>query len=59
VEPKDALSEEERRELFWDRMLAAGLIRERPGMRIPRTEGRPLIRVEGKPLSETIIEERR
>lgn len=57
--PLEDLSEEERRQLLWDRMLAAGLIRERPSPRTPQAERPPLMRVEGKPLSETIIEERR
>ncbi|MGH9843990.1 MAG: hypothetical protein ACREEM_35085 [Blastocatellia bacterium] len=57
AEPEPVMSEE----AFQSRLLDAGILSELPGKldeRLPSRDFRPVI-VEGKPLSETIIEERR
>lgn len=57
----DALTEEEQREeQFRERLVATGLLREnkRVSRQTPEGDHTP-IRVEGKPLSQTIIEDRR
>lgn len=56
------LSEVEREDYrrFQEAMLAEGLISEiKPPRTTPRNHDFPLLEVEGKPVSETIIEERR
>ena len=57
----DALTEEEQREeQFRERLVAIGLLRENKRVSRQAPEGdRTPIRVKGKPLSQTIIEERR
>lgn len=57
----DALTEEEQREeQFRERLVAIGLLRENKRVSRQSLEGdRTPIQVKGKPLSQTIIEERR
>lgn len=57
----DTLTEEEQREeQFRDRLVKTGLLRENKRVSTQAPEGdRTPIQVEGKPLSQTIIEERR
>jgi hypothetical protein len=51
--------EAERRKAFHQTLLAAGLVKTIKTPRAASTRERGLIQVKGKPLSETIIEERR
>ncbi len=48
-----------RREAFHRALLASGLVRQIKPPRLKETTGRRLIEAQGKPVSETIIEERR
>lgn len=52
-------SEEEKEAAFHQAMLAAGLLTSIPPPRDPSKAGRPIFEVEGEPLSETIMRERR
>ena len=52
-------SEEEKKAVFHQSMLAAGLLTHIPSPRDPSKAERPLITVQGEPVSETIIRERR
>lgn len=52
-------SEEEKEAAFDRALLAAGLITHIPPPRDPSKAGRPTFEVQGEPLSETIIRERR
>lgn len=49
----------EKEEALKKALLAAGIIRWIAPLRDPATADRPLIEVPGKPVSETLIEERR
>lgn len=49
----------EKEKAFEQAVLASGLMKRIPPPRDPKTADRPLITVQGKPVSETIIEERR
>lgn len=53
------MSEEEKEAAFDQALLAAGLITHIPPPRDPSKAERPRIEVQGEPLSETIIRERR
>lgn len=53
------VSEEEKKAAFHQSMLAAGLLTRIPPQRDPSKAKRPLITVQGEPVSETIIRERR
>ncbi|MGI4792403.1 MAG: hypothetical protein ACRYFS_26550 [Janthinobacterium lividum] len=53
------MEETEKEKLFEQSLLASGLVKRLAPPRDPRTADRPLIEVQGKPVSETIIEERR
>lgn len=53
------VSEEEKKAAFHRSMLAAGLLTRIPRPRDPSKAERPLITVQGEPVSETIIRERR
>ena len=52
-------SEEHKRERFHRSLLDDGLVKEIKTGRSPSSSNRTLIEVKGKPVSETIIEERR
>jgi hypothetical protein len=53
------VNDAEKEKAFEQAVLASGLMKRIPPPRDPKTAGRPLITVYGKPVSETIIEERR
>ena len=53
------VSEEEKKAAFCQAMIAAGLLTRIPPPRDPSKAKRPLITVQGEPVSETIIRERR
>ncbi len=54
--PREA---EQKRRAFHEALLATGLVRQLRPPRSTTDRGRDLIQVQGKPVSETIIEERR
>ncbi len=47
------------REVFYQSLLASGLILEIKRGAVRDAAERPLVRIQGKPLSETLVEERR
>ena len=51
--------EADKLEVFHQALLSQGLVKEVKKPSVPNTIDRQLIEVEGKPVSETIIEERR
>ena len=47
------------REAFHEALLASGLVKELKSVRSRTDRDRPLVPIQGRPLSETIVEERR